>query len=96
MSSSQKRSPKILIPTHVYGTNWVSIDQYLELLDLVHIIAERLDKIEEALIDNIPSMQNILGEDCESSTSEESMEDSSLVDLTVFELDEYDPKKYYV
>lgn len=107
---SRKRSPPIIIPSNVYGSTHVSIDQYLELLDLVHEMAHRLDKIEESLLDNFSVMDHCLGESLHSEGSHESLPlddndfeistDSSgdEEELSIVDLttEDYDPSRYYV
>jgi len=98
-SSSRKRTAPIPVPLR--GAELVTIEQHLELIDVFQQLAQRLDKIEEALIDTFPVMQNLLGDPCEEDspehyTSDDSSDSVELVDLTGCDNSDYDPKRYYI
>ena len=56
--------PPRFISTARDGTDCVKLSEFLELFTLVHEIAIKLDKIEEVIMDTIPSTSTVLGESC--------------------------------
>jgi len=117
---NRKRAPAIQIKklstTRIFDRP--SLQDHLEIVDLLHDMAKRLDIMEEVIMDNFPCAAQLLGEsteihpdeeivDCDYDTEflpmsgeseEENSSDSlsSITEIDLTQVEDYDPKKYYV
>ena len=90
------KGPKPVLPEPL--SPYVTYQDFFDLLEVTKGLVERINYLEETLLDNFPQLENRLGESIfsQETLSESGEEPVDLTDEPNYEFQDYDPATYFV